>query len=188
MLAAAGAGLRNQRNQALLTVAYDSLCRRSELVALQRTDLDSGHHGEGTITIRRSKTDQEGVGQVRYLAPDTMRYVATWLADAGHTEGSLFCTVGKGGAVGGPLDPGDVARVFKAMAKVAGIAPELVATISGHSSRVGAAQDQVRYGVELPAVMQAGGWSSPTMVARYSAKLEVRRGGAAKLAVLQNRT
>jgi len=128
------------------------------------------------------------MGQVRYLAPDTMRYVDAWLAGAGHAEGSLFRAVGKAGIVGGPLDAGDVARLFKAMAKLAGISPELVATISGHSSRVGAAQDQVRYGVELPAVMQAGGWSSPTMVARYSAKLEVRRGGAAKLAVLQNRT
>lgn len=107
---------------------------------------------------------------------------------AGGADGALFRSVGKAGAVGGPLDPGDVARVFKAMAASAGISPELVAAISGHSSRVGAAQDQVRHGVELPAVMQAGGWTSPAMVARYSAKLEARRGGAAKLALLQNRT
>lgn len=188
MLAAAGSGTRAQRNRALLAVAYDSLCRRSELVALQRLDLEAAEHGEGTLTIRRSKTDQEGVGQVRYLAPDTMRHVAAWLAAARHADGALFRAVGKGGAVGGPLDPGDVARVFKAMAAGAGIAHELVATISGHSSRVGAAHDQVRHGVELPAVMQAGGWTSPTMVARYSAKLATRRGGAAKLALLQNRT
>ena len=188
MLAAAGRGARDLRNRALLAVAYDSLCRRSELVALQRVDLEAAPHGAGTLTIRRSKTDQEGIGQVRYLAPDTMRHVAAWLAEAGHADGALFRTVGKAGAIGGPLDPGDVARVFKAMAAAAGIARDLVATISGHSSRVGAAQDQVRHGVELPAVMQAGGWTSPTMVARYSAKLEVRRSGAAKLALLQNRT
>ncbi|MGI4802959.1 MAG: tyrosine-type recombinase/integrase [Janthinobacterium lividum] len=188
MLAAAGDGVRDLRNRALLAVAYDSLCRRSELVALQRADLEAGQYGEGTLTIRRSKTDQEGIGQLRYVAPDTMRHVAAWLAVAEHTDGALFRTVGKAGTIGGPLDPGDVARVFKAMAKAAGIARELVAAISGHSSRVGAAQDQVQHGVELPAVMQAGGWTSPTMVARYSAKLQVRRGGAAKLALLQNRT
>lgn len=188
MLAAAEDGVRDLRNRALLAVAYDSLCRRSELVALQRADLEPAQHGDGTIRIRRSKTDQDGLGQVRYLAPDTMRHVAAWLAEARHVDGALFRTVGKAGAIGGPLDPGDVARVFKAMAKAAGIARDLVATISGHSSRVGAAQDQVRHGVELPAVMQAGGWTSPAMVARYSAKLEARRGGAAKLALLQNRT
>ena len=188
MLAAAGDGARDLRNRALLAVAYDSLCRRSELVAFQRVDLEMADHGEGTLTIRRSKTDQEGIGQVRYLAPDTIRHVAEWLVTAGHTDGALFRSVGKAGAIGGPLDPGDVARIFKAMAEAAGIARELVAAISGHSSRVGAAQDQVRHGVELPAVMQAGGWASPTMVARYSAKLQARRGGAAKLAALQNRT
>ena len=125
---------------------------------------------------------------MRYLAPDTMCHVACWLAVSGHSDGALFRAVGKSGAIGGPLDPGDVARVFKAMAAGVGIAHELVATISGHSSRVGAAQDQVRHGVELPAVMQAGGWTSPTTVARYSANLEARRIGAAKLALLQNRT
>ncbi len=95
--------------------------------------------------------------------------------------------MGKAGAIGGPLDPGDVARVFKAMATAAGLDAAVVAAISGHSSRVGAAQDQVRHGVELPAVMQAGGWTTPAMVARYTAKLDARRSGAAKLAMLQNR-
>jgi integrase len=186
MLEAAGSGLRAQRNRALLAMAYDTLARRSELVALDRADLeDATDHG--TITIRRSKTDQEGMGQVRYVAPDSMREVRAWLTAAGHDNGPLFRAVSKSGVIGGTLDPGDVARVFKAMARAAGINPELVAGISGHSSRVGAAQDQVRFGVELPAVMQAGGWKSPAMVARYSAKIEARRGGSAKLAMLQNR-
>jgi hypothetical protein len=46
----------------------------------------------------------------------------------------------------------------------------------------------VRHGVELPAVMQAGGWKTATMVARYTAKLDARRSGAAKLAILQSRS
>jgi hypothetical protein len=42
-------------------------------------------------------------------------------------------------------------------------------------SRVGAAQDQVRYGVELPAVTQTGGWKTAEMVSRYTTKLDARR-------------
>ncbi len=187
MLAAAGEGPRALRNRALLAVAYDSLCRRSELVALRCDDVQAGPHGDATLILRRSKTDQEGQGSVRYLAPDTMRAVHAWLEAAGHGEGALFRSVGKAGALGGPLDAGDVARVFKGMARAAGLDAAVVAAISGHSSRVGAAQDQVRHGVELPAVMQAGGWTTPAMVARYSARLEARRSGAAKLALLQNR-
>ena len=187
MLAAAGTDPRGLRNRALLAVAYDSLCRRSELVALQCRDVEDGSHGDGTLTLRRSKTDAEGRGAVRYLAADTMRTVRAWLEAARHMDGALFRAVGKGGTVGGQLDPGDVARVFKEMAAAAGDGREAVAEVSGHSSRVGAAQDQVRYGVGLPAVMQAGGWTTPTMVARYTAKLDARRSGSAKLAILQNR-
>ena len=44
-----------------------------------------------------------------------------------------------------------------------------------------------RYGVELAAIMQAGGWKTATMVARNTARLDARRSGAAKLAVLQER-
>ncbi len=40
MMAATGTRLLDLRNRALLAVAYDTLCRRSELVALQRQDLE----------------------------------------------------------------------------------------------------------------------------------------------------
>ena len=59
MLAAGGDGPRALRNRALLAVAYDSLCRRSELVVLGCGDVQAGPHDDGTLTLRRSKTDQE---------------------------------------------------------------------------------------------------------------------------------
>jgi integrase len=187
MLDAAGTGPRAVRNRALLVVAYDTLARRSELVALEMADVTMESDGHGTVTIRRGKTDQEGRGMVRYMAGDTMRVLQAWLEVSRVRDGAVFRAVGKGSAIGGPLDPGDIARLFKQMAKAAGIDPNTVAGISGHSSRVGAAQDMVRHGVELPAVMQAGVWKTAEMVSRYTAKLDARRSGAAKLAILQNR-
>ncbi len=176
------------RNRALLAVAYDTLCRRSELVALQREDLQAGPHGDGTLLVRRGKTDQEGAGMVRFLAPDTMKTLLDWTAAAGITEGPLFRSVRKGGRVGDALDPGDVARLFKTMSRAAGLPAEQVARISGHSSRVGAAQDMAASDrIEMPAIMQVGGWKSPQMVARYTQRQTARRSGAAKLAELQNR-
>jgi hypothetical protein len=38
------------------------------------------------------------------------------------------------------------------------------------STRVGAAQDMLRYGEQLPGIMQAGRWKTAQMVARYTAK------------------
>jgi hypothetical protein len=67
------------------------------------------------------------------------------------------------------------------MAKAAGLTSAEIVGISGHSTRVGAAQDMVRYGVDLTGAMQAGRWSTLTMVARYSARLVAKRGGMAQI-------
>jgi hypothetical protein len=40
----------------------------------------------------------------------------------------------------------------------------------------------VRYGAELPAIMQAGRWATPVMVARYTRRLTVRRSAAVQIA------
>ena len=188
MLDAAGATVRDARNRALLAVAYDTLGRRSELVAMQLQDVAIGAEGHGTVTIRRGKTDQEGVGSERYLAPDTSRLIMVWLDKARILDGTLFRAVLRWGRIGGALDAGDVARVFKGMAAAAGVPADQVARISAHSSRIGAAQDMAASDrIELPAIMQAGGWKSPQMVALYTRKQAARRSGAAKLAELQNR-
>jgi hypothetical protein len=67
------------------------------------------------------------------------------------------------------------------MAQDAGLTSEEASWISGHSTRVGAAQDMVRYGVYLARAMQAGRWSTPEAVARYSARLVAKRGGMAQI-------
>lgn len=188
MISAAPGTVAGLRNRALLAVAYDTLARRSEIVALQVCDFEAGADGAGTVIIKKSKTDQEGCGLIRYVAADTVRLVNAWREAAGLAEGALFRAVNKAGRVGRQLDGAEVSRLFKTMGAAAGMAKADVQRISGHSSRVGAAQDMVLHGVELPAVMQAGGWRTPEMVARYTARLDARRSGAAKLAGLQNRT
>ncbi len=45
-----------------------------------------------------------------------------------------------------------------------------------HSARVGMAQDLARAGTELPALMTAGRWQSPTMPARYTRAEQAGRG------------
>jgi len=74
------------------------------------------------------------------------------------------------------------ACIFKAMAGKAGLTAEETARISGHSTRIGASQDMVRFGAELPAIMQAGRWATPVMVARCTRRLTARRGAAVQIA------
>ena len=122
-----------------------------------------------------------------YLHGDTVRLLRRWLAESGIGSGPLFRAVRKDGSVGGALHPGQVPRIYKAMAGRAGLPKDVVRRLSGHSPRVGAAQDMVAAGVGIPAIMQAGRWKSPRMVQRYAERLLARRNGAAQLARLQKR-
>ena len=187
LLEAAGGRLIDVRNRALLAVAYDAMLRRSELTALQVTDLLEEMQGDATLLLRRSKTDVEGRGEILYLARDTVRLVRAWLDRAGISEGRLFRSVSKSGRAGEWLDPSQVPRIFKAMAREAGLPAKVVDGLSGHSARVGAAQDMIAAGIELPAVLQAGRWKSTAMVNRYGERLLARRSGIAQLARLQHR-
>lgn len=193
LLDAAGERRIDLRNRALLAVAYDTGCRRSELVAMKVSDMRSADDGSGTLLIRRGKTDPEGIGAVRYLAPDTMEFLKAWLATAAITEGPIFVALSRGGRILGPLggdrpDAGaEVARIFKRMAQAAGVKPQVIKALSGHSTRIGLAQDLAAAGEDLPAIMQAGGWKTPAMVARYVEHTAVRRGAVARLAEKQKR-
>ena len=187
LLAAAGDRPIDLRNRALLAVAYDGLLRRAELTSLEVSDLLEEIRGDATLLVRRSKTDGEGRGERLYLARDTMDMVRAWLERSGISEGRLFRSVGKGGRLGERLDPSQVPRIFKGMARDAGLPAAVVEGLSGHSARVGAAQDMVAAGIELPLILHAGRWKSPAMVNRYGEGLLARRSGAAQLARMQGR-
>ena len=187
LLEAAGERLIDVRNRALLAVAYDAMLRRSELADLQVADLLEEMQGDATLLVRRSKTDGEGRGEIVYLAWDTVALVRSWLERSGICDGRLFRSVDKGERLGERLDPSQVPRIFKAMAGRAGLPEALVEGLSGHSARVGAAQDMIAAGIELPAILQAGRWRTTTMVNRYGERLLARRSGAAQLARLQKR-
>ena len=186
LLDATGDGLIDARNRALLAAAYDTLLRRGELVALQLTDIVEDADGAATVLVRRSKADAEGRGAMAYLAPDSMALVREWLERGGVTEGRLFRSLNRS-ALGERLDASQVPRIFKTMAERAGLPGEVVECISGHSTRVGAAQDMVAEGIGMAAILHAGRWKTTAMVNRYGERLLARRSGAAQLARLQHR-
>ncbi len=165
------------RDVALLLTMRDMLARRSEVVALDVADLAFAPDGTATVLIRRSKTDQAGAGAVCWLGPQTVRELRRWLEAAGIVAGPIFRPVTRAGVVGATgLDGSEVPRILKRLAKRAGLE---ASAISGHSARVGMAQDLVARGADLPAVMQAGRWKSPTMPARYAERLLAGRGAVA---------
>ena len=187
LVAACRSALIDVRDRALVAVAYDGMLRRAELSALQVDDLVEEMGGDASLLVRRSKTDQEGSGDVVYLAPDTVGMVKEWLGRAGIGDGRLFRSLPLGRPPGAKLDPSQIPRILKRMARRAGLPDNVVDGLSGHSARVGAAQDMIASGIELPAILQAGRWRTTAMVNRYGDRLLARRSGAAQLARVQGR-
>jgi integrase len=167
ILSACPHDLQGLRDSALLSVGYDTLCRSSELAAIQVSEVDLGR---GLIRVRRSKADQFGDGRIAYLAPRTIELVRRWIDAAGLSNGPLFRGLHTGAVSGGPLDTSSIRRIVKRAANRAELGSEIALTLSGHSMRVGAAQDMMVAGVDTLGIMHAGGWRTYSVLARYVEK------------------
>ncbi|WP_370059822.1 tyrosine-type recombinase/integrase [Novosphingobium sp. P6W] len=115
LLESCGADPMGLRDRALLSLAYDTGLRASELVAVTLEDIIPATDPDARLlTIARSKGDSEGEGATAFLSPRTVRAVDAWAAAAGIVTGSLFRRV--------------IVRHYKARARVPG---RDLSTISG---------------------------------------------------------
>jgi integrase/recombinase XerD len=99
--------------------------------------------------------------------------VGAWLAAADITAGPLIRPVYHGHAITRFLEAFAITRILKKLAARAGLDPAEVAKVSGHSLRVGAAQQLTMNGVQLLPIMRAGGWRSTNIVARYVENVDI---------------
>ncbi len=179
MLAVTDTSMRGIRDRALLLVAYDTMCRRSELVHLEVRDIDfqfpdrkSGTES-AIIFIKQSKSDQESNGRWLKISTEAARALKSWLSCAGIKEGTIFRGVGRGSHVTDTLTSGQICRIYKRIATEAEFGDDFVKHVSGHSMRVGAAQDMLLAGATLPMMMTKGRWSKPDTVMRYVEKMGI---------------
>ncbi len=176
------AGLLGARDRALLVLGFAGGFRRSELVGLDVADL--AFTAEGLeVTIRRSKTDQEGAGRklgVPYsAAPATcpVRAVRAWLDASSIAEGPAFRPVNRHGQVGAErLSDRAVALVVKRYATAAGLD---ATRFAGHSLRAGLATSAAKAGKSERAIMAQTGHRSSAMVRRYIRDAELFSDNAA---------
>jgi integrase len=159
--------LAGLRDAALIGVGYDTLCRSSELSAMRVEHVRYHEDGSVSILIPRSKADIAGQGRVAYVSPETARLLSRWTNEAGLTEGPLFRSLHLARVPDGPLVTSSIRRLIKRAAERAGLGPPVSCALSGHSMRIGAAQDMLVAGFDALAIMQAGGWKSANVVLRY---------------------
>jgi integrase len=169
------------RNRAIIAVGYDTLCRRSELVALRVEHLSDLEGGAMSILVRRAKNDPFGDGRLGYLTPTTVKLLKRWLKVSKIKDGWLFRRI-YGPRIGDNyLSPFTINRIIKELAEAAKLDKSLVRQLSGHSMRVGAAQDMMASGIGILPVMQAGGWRSMNIVGRYVQNASAEQNGIAQL-------
>jgi integrase len=170
LLLAADDSIRGIRDRALLLVAYDTLCRRSELVSLQVKDVKINiQNGAETssILLRKSKTDQDSTGKWLHLSQRAHLALIKWMKEIPEGQEMLFCGLNRALDFSRNIGAGQINRIYKRIARKAGLDESAIEGISGHSMRVGAAQDLLNSGASMPIIMQRGRWSKTDTVMRY---------------------
>jgi len=149
-----------RRDRALLLLGFAGALRRSELVALDVTDLT--HTMEGLrLRIRRSKTDtaaegvELGIPRGRHPLTCPVRAVEAWLATLKHRTGPLFRAVHQTGAIGRERLHADSVRfILQAHARKAGLPVTGPKRITAHGLRAGFITEAYDRGLRDRDIMQ----------------------------------
>ena len=168
-LGAMGDRLKDLRDRALLLIGFAGGLRRSELAAINLIDVERVREGI-ILTIRPSKTDQDGVGR-RIGVPFgrtihcPVRALENGLTAARIEDGPVFRPVDRHGRVSVGRLSGEAVPLI--------VRDRMAATAfgstghSGHSLRAGFATSATRAGVSTFKIRQQTGHASDAMLSRY---------------------
>lgn len=161
---------KKQRDIALLLTGFFGAFRRSELVAIQVSDLVWEPEGL-IIRLPRSKTDQHAMGLARALPFGASsccpaKAVKMWLESADITSGPVFRPVNRWDQVQGKhLNPGAINDLLKALGDACKF--DFVPDLSSHSFRRGLSTSAARERVDFELIKRQGGWKNDATVWEY---------------------
>lgn len=170
------------RDRALLLLGFAGAFRRSELAALDLTDVELVRDGM-IVTIRKSKTDQEGEGRnvgIPFGRANACPVTAlqAWIQHAGIENGALFLRVDRhSNILPQRLCAQAVALIVKKYAEQLGYDPD---AFGGHSLRAGLATSAAQAGKSERAIMAQTGHKSVATVRRYIREGSLFRENAAE--------
>jgi site-specific recombinase XerD len=169
--------LRSIRNKAIILLGFAGGFRRSEIVALDVSDL-AFEDGLLRVTLRRSKTDQTGEGRTIVIMPGKnpttcpVASVRAWLkeADIEHDgENPVFRPVARYGAAFTRLSDKAVDRIVKGAARAA----QLKEAYSAHSLRAGHVTEALARGAKRSSVKRQTGQASDATLDRYDREADL---------------
>jgi site-specific recombinase XerD len=150
--------LRQVRDKALILIGFAGGFRRSELVSIEKDDVEFVREGV-KIFVKRSKTDQSGEGMTKAIPSfDNALYcpvlhLQDWMAKGKSKNNKIF-----------PISDKSVALIVKKYANLSGLDGNKYA---GHSLRSGFATSTAESGAEERNIMSMTGHKTTQMVRRY---------------------
>ena len=181
--------LQEVRNLAFLHLAYSTLLRVSELARLRVRDIQRAADGRIILDVAWTKTIVQTGGLIKALSTHSTQRLTDWLLRSGlihEPDAFIFCPVHRSNVVRiqthHPLTLPALEKIFTQAWQLAG--PVKTPTSnkgryqgwSGHSARVGAAQDMAKQGYSVPQIMQEGTWKKPETLMRYIRNVDAHKG------------
>ena len=171
--------LRGVRDKAMLLLGFAAALRRSELVSLDVGDVVYCEEGLKVI-LKRSKTDQEGVGREigvpkgLHVQTCPVRALRDWMEASRIIQGPLFRGINRHGQIARRwLCCKSVALIVKRAAGLLGGVIEktdsfdYVGSVSGHSLRAGLATSAAMAGVAEHTIMRQTGHKKAETLRKY---------------------
>ena len=158
------------RDRTIILIGFSGGFRRNEIVSLDFEDLNFVNEGL-KINLKRSKTDQFGIGTVKALPYfEKSKYcpvksIKRWIEISNVNSGPLFRRFTKGSVLSkNRLSDQTVSILIKKYLRIAGVDSK---DYSGHSLRSGFATTAAESGAEERSIMNMTGHKSTEMVRRY---------------------
>lgn len=182
-----GTDEKSLRDKAIILIGYAGALRRSEITGLDVEDLKFSSKGV-LLTLRRSKTDQEGAGQHIAIphgenrATDPVRALRAWLKTSKIRSGPVFRGFTPPSLKGGRriretrLSARFVAVLVKDLCEAIGIDP---AKCGGHSLRAGHATQADRNNAPRGALKRQGRWQNERTIDGYIRENDLFRDNSA---------
>ncbi|MBU9826849.1 tyrosine-type recombinase/integrase [Rahnella perminowiae] len=183
------ASLRQKRDLAFLHVAYSTLLRVSEISRLRVRDISRAPDGRIILNVSYTKTIVQTGGLIKSLSSQSSHRLSEWLSLSGistEPDAFLFCPVHRSGSatlsLTRPLSTPAIESIFahawQTIGTVETVNPNKgrYKTWTGHSARVGAAQDMAGRGYAVAQIMQEGTWKKPETLMRYIRNLQAHEG------------
>lgn len=181
ILSEMGNTLSDTRNKAIISLGFAGAFRRSEIAALDVEDIEEASDGI-TILVKRSKTDQDGHGQKKFIYYGSkakfcpVRLLQRWLRESGIKSGPIFRRI-HGKKLKDRMTDKAIYDVIKKAAENAGFDK---AEFAGHSLRRGFITTTADMGAEERDIMRHTGHRSIQTMRRYIEDVDIKKNNPTK--------